>query len=85
MKTMNSKEFNQHTNTAKKEADKAPVLITNRGEYTHILMSYMDYQKLIQNQPQTLADWFMQTNAEVADIEMEIPKRSQTQRRTIEF
>ena len=85
MKIMNSKEFNQHTNEAKKEAEKSPVFITNRGEYTHILMSYMEYQKLIQNQPQNLADWFIQADSEVADIELEIQERSPAQRHPVEF
>ncbi len=85
MITMSSKEFNQHTHAAKKEAEKAPVVITNRGEYTHILMSYADYQKLVQHQPQTLADWFMQADPDVADIDFELPERSPKQRHQVEF
>ena len=44
--TYTSRDFNQKTNEAKNSADKHPVFIQTRGETTHVLMSFKQYQKL---------------------------------------
>jgi len=38
--TLTSREFNQNIARAKKAAAKGPVVITERGEPTHVLLSY---------------------------------------------
>jgi prevent-host-death family protein len=46
MTLMSSREFNQDTGTAKKLAEKEPLIITDRGEPSFVLLSYRQYQKL---------------------------------------
>lgn len=44
---MSSREFNQDTSRAKKAAADGPVFITDRGKPAHVLLSFVDYQKLL--------------------------------------
>lgn len=44
--TMSGREFNQDADGAKNAADKGPVIITDHGRPTHVLLSFSDYQKL---------------------------------------
>lgn len=44
--TFSSREFNQDTARAKKAADSGPVVITDRGRPSHVLMTYEHYQAL---------------------------------------
>lgn len=47
MSTITSREFNQDLGRAKKASFDGPVVITDRGRPSHVLMSYSDYQKLV--------------------------------------
>lgn len=46
MSTLTSREFNQDTGRAKREALKGPVYITDRGKPSHVLLSYEEYQSI---------------------------------------
>jgi prevent-host-death family protein len=46
MKLISSREFNRDVSFAKREARGQPVLITDRGQPTHVLMSIADYRRL---------------------------------------
>jgi prevent-host-death family protein len=46
MKLLTSREFNRDVSHAKREARLEPVLITDRGQPTHVLMSIADYRRL---------------------------------------
>jgi prevent-host-death family protein len=46
MKLLSSREFNRDVSHAKREARTEPVLITDRGQPTHVLMSIADYRRL---------------------------------------
>ena len=48
--TLSSREFNQDTGRAKKAARRGPVIITDRGQPSHVLLTFDDYQKLILRQ-----------------------------------
>ena len=48
--TLSSREFNQDTGKAKKATQKGPVIITDRGRPSHVLLSIEDYQKISGNQ-----------------------------------
>lgn len=51
MSTMlTSREFNQDSSRAKKLSEKEPVIITNRGKPAHVLMSFDQYNKLLNQQ-----------------------------------
>ena len=44
--TISSREFNQDAGGAKRAAEKGPVIITDRGRPSHVLLSFRDYRKL---------------------------------------
>jgi prevent-host-death family protein len=76
--TFTSREFNQDTARAKRAAKNGPVFITDRGEPSHVLMSFDDYEKLKpadpdekkpKNLPEALAD-----NRPGADFDWEPPR-----------
>ena len=46
MSTLSSREFNQDTGRAKKEALKGPVYITDRGKPAFVLLSYDKYKTM---------------------------------------
>jgi prevent-host-death family protein len=45
MKLLSSREFNRDVSYAKREARVEPVLITDRGQPTHVLMSIEDFRR----------------------------------------
>ena len=45
--TISSREFNQDAGGAKRAAEKGPVIITDRGRPSHVLLSFEDYRRLI--------------------------------------
>lgn len=44
--TISSREFNQDAGGAKRAAEKGPVIITDRGRPSHVLLSFEEYRKL---------------------------------------
>jgi prevent-host-death family protein len=44
--TLTSREFNQQVNKAKTASAKGPVVITDRGEPSHVLLTFAAYKKL---------------------------------------
>jgi prevent-host-death family protein len=46
MSIMSSREFNQDRSKAKKLAEDGPVIITDRGQPSHVLLTYDDYLRL---------------------------------------
>lgn len=46
MKLLTSREFNRDVSQAKRAAQAEPVVITDRGQPTHVLMSIADYRRL---------------------------------------
>lgn len=46
MTILTSREFNQDTGRAKRAAERGPVLITDRGRPTHVLLAVDDYRRL---------------------------------------
>ena len=49
--TLTSREFNQDTAGAKKAAAEGPVVITDRGQPAHVLMTYERFQELTGGRP----------------------------------
>ena len=43
---VSSREFNRDASRLKKQADKGPVVITDRGVRSHVLLTYRDYEAL---------------------------------------
>ena len=71
---MTSREFNQATGEAKTAARRGPVFVTNRGQPTHVLMTYENYRALIKGSP-TLVDLLCAT-AGVGEIDLPLPERT---------
>jgi hypothetical protein len=46
-KMMTSREFNQDVSRAKREAESGPVVITDRGVPSYVLLKHAEYQRLI--------------------------------------
>jgi prevent-host-death family protein len=44
--TISSRAFNHDAGGAKRAAEKGPVIITDRGRPSHVLLSFEDYRKL---------------------------------------
>jgi hypothetical protein len=49
--SMTSRQFNQDTASAKRAAATGPVFITDRGQPSHVLLSYRDYERLVARHP----------------------------------
>lgn len=56
MSTITSRDFNQDVSAAKRSAATEPVIITDRGKPSHVLLSIEDYRRLIADQ-RSIVDW----------------------------
>lgn len=56
MTTMSAREFNQDVSAAKRAAIDGPVVITDRGTPSHVLLSIEDYRRLSTDR-RTIVDW----------------------------
>ena len=72
-RTISSREFNQSTGAAKKAARNGPVYITDRGQTSHVLLSYEHYREMTSDQP-SIVD-ILGEPAGIADVDFEIPRR----------
>ncbi len=75
--TLSSREFNQDASGAKKAALKGPVFITDRGKPAHVLLSIAEYQRITGGQL-NISDALAMPD--VADIELELPPRTELAR-----
>lgn len=69
--TITSRDFNQDTSGAKKASRNGPVIITDRGKPSHVLLSIEDYQKLTGQLP-SIVDLLAMPAA--GDIEFDPPR-----------
>jgi prevent-host-death family protein len=66
--TISSREFNQLTSEAKKAASKGPVIITDRGQPSHVLLSIAEYRRLTVG-TSNIADLLAMPDADAAELE----------------
>ena len=69
MRTISSKEFNQHASEVKKAANQGPVMITNRGKPGHVLLSVEAYQRLTNTCPK-ITELLAMPGSEGIDLEV---------------
>ena len=69
--TMTSSEFNRDSGAAKKASRQGPVIITERGAPSHVLMTWADYEAL-RGAEVTMADALAMPGVE--DIAFDPPK-----------
>ena len=72
--TISSREFNQDLGRAKKVAKEGPVIITDRGQPAHVLLSIEEYMRLTGPQ-KTIIELLALEGAEDCD-DLEIPART---------
>jgi prevent-host-death family protein len=68
--TLSSREFNQNRSRIKRVADQGPVIITDRGKPSLVVMKYDDYLKLNEKKGSILERLYMPG---VAEIDFEPP------------
>lgn len=79
MSIVTSREFNHDVSAAKREAGRGPVIITDHGRPSHVLLTFSDYQELTRSGV-SLADAFTM----VEDIDFE-PVRPQDSIREVDL
>ncbi|RUT31005.1 type II toxin-antitoxin system Phd/YefM family antitoxin [Arsenicitalea aurantiaca] len=67
--------FNQDTSAAKRAAEAGPVVITDRGRPTHVLLTEAEYRRL-RGRPQSLLDALAQPGGPDTDFDIELPART---------
>ena len=82
MKTMTSREANQDFSRAKREARSGPVLITERGRPSSVLLSYEEYRRLTGNRT-NIVDLLAMPGQE--EVEFEPPERQKAAPRKIDL
>ena len=75
--TLSSRQFNQDSSKAKKAAKSGPVIITDRGRPSHVLLTYSEYKKITRGQSK-IADLLAMPGIE--GIEFEIPRLNEIAR-----
>lgn len=72
MTTMSSREFNRDVSAAKRAAKDGPVIITNHGRRSHVLLTADDYDELV------AADELMGERLVIEgdDVDLDLPARS---------
>jgi len=69
--SVSSREFNQDTGRAKRAARRGPVVITDRGRPSHVLLTFEEYNRLA-SKGLTVID-LLGAPAGIEDVELEIP------------
>ena len=69
--TLSSREFNQDTGRAKRAAADGPVIITDRGTPSHVLLSFEEYRRL-SNGGKTMVEMLAMPGGD--DIDVEFPR-----------
>jgi len=82
MKTMTSREANQDFSRAKREARLGPVLITERGRPSSVLLSYDEYQRLTGKRT-NIVDLLAMPGQE--EVEFELPPRDKSPPREVDL
>lgn len=72
--TLSSREVNQDLGRAKRASNSGPVIITDRGRPSHVLLSYEEYQRLTDRHRQANIIDELGLPPGVEDIEVEFPR-----------
>lgn len=80
--TLSSREFNQDSGKAKRAARKGPVIITDRGKPSHVLLSIEEYQQ-ITAKAESIVEAL--ASPEAAEVEFNPPRLSGELHRRVKF
>ena len=75
--TLTSREFNQDTGRAKKAAEDGPVFITDRGKPARVLLSIVEYKRLM-GLSEKISDLLALPGSE--DVGLDLPRRREPAR-----
>lgn len=67
--TLSSRELNQDVTRAKRASKKGPVIITDRGKPSHVLLSIEEYQRLTNHKKSIIDSLAMPASAAEIDFE----------------
>ncbi|WP_299969332.1 type II toxin-antitoxin system Phd/YefM family antitoxin [uncultured Roseobacter sp.] len=70
MKHLTSREFNQNVSKAKRDALSGPVFVTDRGQPSHVLLSYDEYRRLT-SEPTNIVEALSMKGLSSVDFETE--------------
>lgn len=73
-----AREFNQDVTAAKRAAAEGPVIITDRGKPSHVLLSIDDYRRLLVDE-RSIVDWLstddgIDLEPERAKVDLPVPE-----------
>jgi len=77
-RTMSAREFNQNTSGAKQAAASGPLIITDRGKPSFVLMSHAEFERLQNARPKrfvSVLEALEQKGGPEYDFEFELPER----------
>ena len=80
--TLTSRQFNQDTARAKREAASGPVFVTDRGKTTHVLVTLEEFERLT-GPKLTVAEAFYWPGA--SEVELLLPDRKIEPERVIDW
>ena len=80
---MSARRFNQHVSEAKWLAKDGPVVVTDRGQPSHVLMSFADCQRLTRKQ-RSIVDALADRSPE-SDFEFDPPRERELPTRATEI
>ncbi len=80
--TLTSRDFHQDSGKVKRATENGPVIITDRGKPTLVLLTFEAYEKL-QNKRISVADALAMPEAD--DYELELPERALYRHREIDW
>lgn len=69
--TITSREFNRDTGAAKRATANGPVLITDRGQPAHVLLTYAAYETLLGTSPSIVA---LLAAPHTSDMDLDVPR-----------
>lgn len=72
--SVSSREFNQDTGRAKRAAQRGPVVITDRGRPSHVLLTFEEYNRLASRGLNVID--LLGVPAGIEDVELGIPTLS---------
>lgn len=67
MAEVTARDFNRDVSAAKRAASQGPVIITDRGQPSHVLLSIDDYHRLLADE-RSIVDWLSADD----DIDLEV-------------
>jgi prevent-host-death family protein len=80
--TLTSREFHQESAKVKRAVQSGPVIITDRGKPSLVLLTFEAYEKL---QPQRISVADALAMPEADNIELELPERTEYEHREIDW